>query len=198
MQELVAPAPAPGLIESFLGTLLSPIDTFRRISEEARTRASQNLPIAFGVVVFVFGLDGLRLSSTENLESAIFNMTITSVLGVLIWLLSGGVVGLVAACFDAPLARIRASFVTLGWSMVPWLFAGPVSAAQPLINGASPLLLGFLLTWMFALQIIAINQSYQMKPWQSIALAFIAPGLLFTLQFFKCLQELTTLSGLFS
>lgn len=190
MTQLTARAP---FIEHFLGTLLAPVETFKRLGAQARETSDQGLPVAFAVVATVCALDGLRITSGSQMQFAAMNMMMMCTLGLLIWFLSGSVIALVASCFKAPVSNIRASYVTLGWSALPLLFAAPVSALEPALGGATVLLLNLILLWTFVLAVIAVTASYEMKGWQALALIIGAPALLGTLQFLQFLQGLMTI-----
>lgn len=187
------------VMEIFTGTLLSPVETFRRLTSEVQGNAVTQLPVAAGVVVFVFAIDGLRLTSPNHLESAAFHMACSAVCGVLLWLCTAGALALAGACFNAPPAATRSAFVTLGWSMLPWLFSAPIFAMKEALGALYALMMCIPLVWIFCLQLIAITQSYRMQSWQTVALVFFVPGLLSTVQFLQFIQSLTAaFPGLFS
>jgi hypothetical protein len=183
----------PSFIELFVGTLLAPVETFRILSKDAQQFTDARIPQAFFVVLLVFGIDGFRMSSADQLNLAVVSVFFSALLGLMMWFLISTTVGLLAACFGSSIERIRAVFVTLGWSMLPWLFAAPISAMQTSLGLAYQLFLTGLSVWIFFLQVIAINQTFEMKPWQSLCLAIIVPGLFSTFQLVQFIQNLTVL-----
>ncbi|MBY0546388.1 MAG: hypothetical protein K2W95_03805 [Candidatus Obscuribacterales bacterium] len=186
------------LMEIFTGTLLAPVATFRRLVSEVEGKGG-HLPTAAGVVVCVFALDGLRLTSPTHLESAAFHMALSAGYGASLWASTAGALALAGACFKAPSTSAKAAFVTLGWSMLPWLFTAPLFAMKEALGALYALLMCIPLIWIFCLQLIAITQSYRMQAWQSAALVLLVPGLISTVQFLQFIQSVTAaFPGLFS
>lgn len=187
------------LMEIFTGTLLAPVATFRRLVVEVQENLNTHLPIAAAVVVCVFALDGFRLTAPNHLESASFHIGFSAMRGVLLWASTAGAVSLTGACFNAPSSSAKAAFVTLGWSMLPWLFTAPIFAMKDVLGMFYTLLMCIPLVWIFCLQLIAITQSYRMQSWQAVALVFFVPGLISTVQLLQLIQSLTAaFPGLFS
>lgn len=186
------------LMEIFTGTLLAPVATFRRLVTEVAENGG-NIPMAAAVVVCVFALDGLRLTSPNHLEGAAFHMALSAGYGTFLWSSTAGAVALAGACFKQPSISAKAAFVTLGWSMLPWLFTAPLFAMKEALGVFYALLMCIPLVWIFCLQLIAITQSYRMQAWQTAALVLLVPGLISTVQFLQFIQSLTAaFPGLFS
>jgi hypothetical protein len=183
------PAERLELIDTFLGTLIAPVQTFKQLSLECRDDI-KHLPGAFGIVVLVFALDALRLTPASEIGWAVLNVPFEVTGGLLLWLLSAFVVSLCALCFGASAARVRSAFVTLGWSLLPWIFMAPLSCFWKVSGPAHFLLMALPLVWVFFLQIVAIMQSFEMKSWQVLVLVLLVPPLL---SWYQCMQFIQSL-----
>lgn len=176
-------------IETFMGVILHPQQTFEHLSRLNATQLT-GLPGAVIVVALAFGMEGLRLSSGSNLKWALLNVVLAIVGGMIIWLGLSGVLCLTAACFNTPQDRIRSAVVTLGWSFLPILFLSPLMLYKPLFGPATTLLLAIPLLWTFILHLLAINESFKLQGWQTIALVFLVPALFSIFQTAQLVQFL--------
>jgi len=179
-------------IEAFLGTLLSPNETFKRLASESRQDTHQ-LPAAFAIVVIVSALDAFRLSGSGKMAFAMLGFEVTG--AVMIWVLSALVIGLTALSFGTPSTNLRAAFVTMAWSLLPWIFLGPLACYAKLLGVLRSLLMCLPLFWILLLQIIAIKNSFEMKTWQALMLVFIVPALLSWYQILQFFQSLAATLG---
>ena len=181
-------------METFVGTLLAPVQTFNRLAQDCKHHTN-HLPAAFAIVVMVFALDALRLTPTGAWGWALFNVPTEVFGGIAIWLLAAGVISLTALCFSVESWKARAAFVTLAWSFLPWIFMGPISCFAKLLGGTHVLFMIIPFTWIFFLQIVAIKQSFEMRAWQALALLLLVPPLLSSFQLMQFLQALSATVG---
>ncbi len=179
---------------TFFGVLTAPKATFAHLSRQNEETLS-GFPGALATVILVFGLDGLRMSSPHHLKWALINIPSSIVAGLVFWLSLTSVLALAAACFNVPKARIRASVVAFGWSFLPWLFMAPVSCYAGLLGPSHVLLSALPFIWVFVLQLIAINESYQLKSWQTLSLVFVVPVILCVVQIMQLTQALYATLG---
>lgn len=181
-------------IETFIGTLLAPVQTFNHLRDDCEHVAS-HLPAAVGVVAFVFALDALRLSSEKEMSWALVNIPTEVTAGIIIWLLAAGIVSLTGLCFGASAAKSRTAFVTMAWSFLPWIFMGPISCLSAALGKAHVLFMVIPFCWVLLLQIIAIKCSYDMKAWQALVLVFLVPPMLSWFQLLQFIQGLSAVLG---
>lgn len=181
-------------IETFLGTLVAPIQTARRLALESRADTSQ-LPGAFCLVILVFAFDALRLTPAKELGWALINVPGEVTGGLTLWLLSALLVSLAALCFGVAVSKVRAAFVTLGWSLLPWVFLGPIACFWRVFGHAHVILMAVPLCWILFLQIVAIKESFEMKLWQVLVLVLLLPPILSWYQMLQFLQSLTATVG---
>ena len=185
-------------IETFIGTLTAPVSTFRRLAQECYSEVNHLLG-AVCIVVLVFGLDALRLTPANEIKWAVLNVPMEITGGISLWLLSAGVISLTALCFSVDISRARAAFVTLAWSLSPWIFMGPIACFWKLLGTAHVLFMTVPLLWILILQIIAVKESFQMKIWQALVLVLVIPPLLSWFQLMQFAQSLAaTFGSLFS
>ena len=188
--------PALNPLDIFIGTLLCPVQTFRQLAEDCRNEAN-HLPAAFAAVILIFALDALRLTPPSRLHFALFNVPSEVVGGLTLWLLSAAVVSLTAMCFGAELSKVRACFVTMAWSLTPWIFLGPIACFWKVFGSAHVLLMTIPVLWIFFLQLVAIKQSLQLKIWQVLVLALVVPSLLSWYQLMQFLEIVAAVIGSF-
>ncbi|MBX9721113.1 MAG: YIP1 family protein [Candidatus Obscuribacterales bacterium] len=196
-EETLGQAPAHtqlGFIDTFMGTLVAPVQTFKKLSEDC-SHEINHLPGALAIVVLVFAMDALRLTPAKHVGWALFNIPSEVTGGLTLWVLSAAVVGLTALCFGAPMSKLRAAFVTLAWSLLPWIFMGPIACFNTVLGNANVLFMGIPLVWILVLQIIAVKQSFDMKVWQALVLFLVVPPLLSWYQFMQLLQGLAATIG---
>lgn len=194
MQTTAASTMKLGFIDTLFGTLCAPVQTFRHLALCCKQDSSQ-LPAAFAVVILVFALDALRLTPANQISWALFNVPSEVSGGIMLWLLSAGVVSLTSLCFGQDTGKVRASFVTLAWSLLPWLFTGPIACFWKILGPAHVLFMTVPLLWIVFLQIVAIKESFEMKTWQSIVLVLLIPPLLSWYQLMQFLQALAATLG---
>jgi hypothetical protein len=179
-------------IEAFLGTLVSPNETFKKLAAESRHDTNQ-LPAAFAIVVIISALDAFRLAGSGKMVLAMLSCEVTG--AVMLWVLSALVIGLTALCFGTASGNVRAVFVTMAWSLLPWIFLGPLACYGKFLGVLRSLLMCLPLFWILVLQIIAIKNSFEMKPWQALLLVFIVPFLLSWYQILQFFQSLAATLG---
>jgi Yip1 domain len=171
-----APAP-PTWIETFAGVLLTPAPTFKMLAERAYAGGqAAGLGGAAITVLLVFALDALRLTPGKRMELALVNVPFGLFTGFIMWLLLAGTLALLAASFDVPKERIKAIFVTTGWSYAPWILMAPVFCYQRALGHAFVLLAVIPLIWTVVTQIFAIKATFQLKSWQTLTLVFVIPA----------------------
>lgn len=181
-------------IELFLGTLVSPVSTFAACRNACQSKAAY-VPETFALVIGIFALGGIRMSQLDSMGWAPLNIAIDVSTGLTVWLTAFGLLALTAACFNQEAGKIRSCLVTIGLSLTPWLLMGPISCLRGALGPLFIVLALLPAAWVFFLQIIAINQSFNMKSWQSICLALIVPSLLSSLQITQFFQILTVVLG---
>jgi hypothetical protein len=185
-------------VETFAGVLVSPKETFHRLSNQDDSSASGLLGAAV-CVFLVFALDGLRLTPAKELEWALVNVPAGIFVGVTLWLLLSSTLALLGACFNQPKEKLGAIYVTLGWSFAPWILMAPVFCYRELFGHAFFLLSIVPFAWTIIAQIYAIKATFELKVWQTLSLLFIVP---MTFQAFAGLQMMqalyVTLSSLVS
>ena len=182
--------------EIFIGTLVAPIQTFRRLALECQNDIA-HLPGAFGIVVLVSSLDALRLTPANNLRFAYFSVPAEIIAVLCLWILFALVVGLTALCFGADISRVRAAFVTLGWSFLPWILLSPLSCFWKVLGAAQIIFALLAFAWIMFLQIVAIKQSCQMKVWQVLVFVLLVPPLLAWVHLLQIVQSLAFTLGPF-
>jgi hypothetical protein len=176
-------------IDTFTGVMLHPQQTFEHLCRLNATQLT-GLTGAAVLVVLVFALEGLRLSSASQLKWAFLNVPLAVIGGVIIWLGLAGVLCLTAACFNTPQDRVRSALVTLGWSFLPLIFLSPLVLYKSLFGPATVLLMAIPLLWTFILQLLAITESFKLKGWQTITLVFLVPALFSIFQTAQLIQFL--------
>lgn len=193
-----APHAEPSLspLDAFMGTLICPVQTFRRLAEDCRYQAN-HLPAAFGIVILIFALDALRLTPPNRLQMALFNVPAEIGGGLTLWLLSAAVVSLTAISFGAEMSKVRACFVTMAWALLPWIFLGPIACFWKVFGAAHVLLMTIPVIWIFFLQLTAIKQSFQLQIWQVFVLALVVPALLSWYQLMQFLELAAAVIGSF-
>lgn len=180
----------------FVGTLLCPVQTFRKLAEDCRYDV-HHLPAAFALVILVFALDALRLTPPNHLYMALFNVPSEVICGLMLWGLSALVVSLTGLCFGAEMYKVRACFVTMAWSLLPWIFLSPIACFWKLLGPAHVLFMTIPMIWIFFLQLVAIKQSFHMKIWQVLVLAMVVPSVLSWYQLMQFLETLAATIGSF-
>lgn len=172
-----AGAPVNAWIDTFLGVLVSPRHTLKEIAAGA-SRDWGGLRGAIAAVVAASAVDGLMSAGARFGWSVPLLVAFGIVGGLFGWLLIAATVALPAAAFGADRARIRASFVTTAWALVPWIFMAPLFAyRQALGLIALPASL-VPVAWVLALEWIAVQESYQLKGWQTLFLLVFLPQML--------------------
>lgn len=194
--DVQAAKPTLGPLDIFLGTLVCPVQTFRQLAQDCFHEAN-HLPAAFGIVILIFALDALRLTPPNKLYYAVLGVPSEVVGGLTLWLLSAAVISLTAMCFGAEMAKVRALFVTMAWSLLPWIFLGPIACFWKVLGSTHVLFMTIPICWVFFLQLVAIKQSLQLKIWQVLCLALIVPTLLSWYQMMQFLGLFAALVGSF-
>lgn len=181
-------------MDSFIGTLSAPTVTFRRLSQECYEEVN-HLVGAVCIVVLVFGLDALRITPANEIKWAVLNVPLEITGGLTLWLLSAGIASLTALCFGVDIAKTRAAFVTMAWSLAPWIFMGPIACFWKILGASHVLFMAVPLLWILILQIIAIKESFQMKVWQALVFVLVIPPLLSWFQLMQFAQSLAATFG---
>ena len=177
-------------METFVGVLLSPGLTFARLAAQDDSSACGLFGAAL-CVFLVFSLDGLRITSAQQLDWALVNVPAGIFVGVSLWLLLASTLALLGACFNQPKHRLGAIYVTIGWSFAPWILMAPVFCYRALFGHAFFLLSIIPFIWTIVAQIYAIKSSFQLRAWQTLALVFIVPIV------FQVLSGLQTLQAIY-
>lgn len=187
MTEAVSnPAPVQW-IDTFLGVLVNPRATFARIREDNR-ESLHGFTGAMVLLVLVFAMDGLRFSTLPTIKWAAINLPAAVLAGGMYWLCLAGALSISALCFGAPKYKVRAVLVNLAWSFVPWLFMAPIGCFRHVLGPAIAMAVLVPMLWVFVLQIIAINESFELKSWQTLLLVLLVPTLLFWVQLGQFMQ----------
>ncbi len=180
-------------IDTFLGILVAPKQTLHAIrdSEPAGSQFSG----ACVTVALVSLLEGLRSVSLRHPDAAAFIIPGAVIGGLLTWLAASGAVGLAALAFGQPREKYSTIVATMGWSLLPWIFVGPIACLHNAIGHASALLVLIPAIWVFLLQLAAIHETFNLKLWQTLCLAVVVPLLIAVAQMSQFFQ---TLCAMFS
>jgi hypothetical protein len=181
-------------IDSFLGTVVAPVCTFRRIrsQNEAGTFAIAEPLLA---VLLVFTVDAFRSTSVKDVADVLWWVPVSLIGGLSLWFSTAAVVALVAMFFKVSTAKIRTASITLGWALLPWLFMTPLSLLAHNLGAFSHVLYVLPGLWVLALQIIALNESFSLCSWQAAVLIFVVPFLLAIAQFLQFTMNLSAVIG---
>lgn len=181
--------PAIGWIDTFLGTLVSPVATFRLIIEHEKERSQ--FTAACAAVVLVATLDGMRDLTPNSVAMAALSIPASILFYVFTWFCAAGAIGLVGKAFGSPSHSFGAVVSTMGWSFLPWIFMAPITCLSFGLGSAAAFFAMAPAAWVFVLQLIAINESYNLKGWQTLCLAVIVPLLVYLAQLSQWLQSLS-------
>jgi hypothetical protein len=177
-------------IETFMGILVAPRQTMRELAllNDARLTGFGGAVIA---VVLPCALDGLRITPPSKLGLATAMVPMSIVLGLLMWATMAGLLSLLAWIFGSPIeknARIRRTFVLMGWSFAPWIFMAPIYCYRDALGIWFAMLAVIPFAWMFILQILAVKVSFELRSLQTLVLFFAVPALYFFLQILQMAQ----------
>jgi hypothetical protein len=164
----------PGFAETFAGMLLSPKSTLSTLSS---TADDVGIALAAITVALVSAVDGLRLTQGHRPALALLNVPAAVLVGLTAWLCLSGLLALLAVCFKAPEGRGRAIFVTCGWAFAPWILMSPIWCYRSLLGPYFVLFAFIPLLFVVVNQVLAIGQTFSLKPWQALALVFVVPCL---------------------
>lgn len=162
----------PGYAETFAGMILSPRATLNRLSTQSDDLSLAGAAIT---VALVFAVDGLRLTAGHRPLLAILNVPAAIFVGCVVWLSLAGVLSLIAACFKAPAAQVKAIFVTTGWAFAPWILMAPLWCYRPVLGHYFILFAFIPLLFVIINQILALAQTFELKTWQVLTLVFVVP-----------------------
>ncbi|GEM_PF-2290134 len=166
--------PAGAWIDIFFSLLVAPQATLRRLAAEA-AQGWRGLAGALAAVVAASVVDGLVSAGTRFHWSLPFLVAFGVVGGLAGWLLIAGTIALPAAAFGAERRKIRASFVTSGWALLPWIFMAPLFAYRAAIGPAAIPLSLVPFVWVVCLEWIAIQEAYELSGWQTLFLFIFLP-----------------------
>lgn len=180
---------SPTWIDTMVGVLLNPGATFSAMVPRNQDKLEGFGPAAL-TVLLAFLLDGIRMADAQHLGSAWVTVPLSILAGFVMWLTISAVISIAASCFGAPPARIRASFVALGWSFLPWIFMAPLFCYQHFFGPSFVLFASLPGLWIFILQMTAIKEIFALKAWQTVALVFGVPILLGVFQSLQFIQSM--------
>jgi hypothetical protein len=179
----------PGWINAFLGTLVAPLSTFRAIVE--REKGQSQFTGACAAVALVAIMDGLRDLSPNSVGMAGISVPASVIFYLFVWLSAATAIGLVGMAFGKPSYRFGAIVSTMGWSFLPWIFMAPITCLSYGLGSVAALLAIIPALWVFVLQLLALNESYDLKFWQTLCLAVIVPVLVYLAQVSQLFQSMS-------
>ncbi len=183
------------LTESFFNILFNPVETFKNFESEKPYK----LPLII-VITASFFLSLLFLSQTELSTLSIFSFIYKGFWLVIYWLFFCFFIDLMARIFMRQ--GYFAKLLTLtSLSFVPWIFLAPLKLLKNAGAFASTIALILIFgvwIWTFALQILAISETYSIHRKNAIII-FLIPFLgsilylIWLVDFFNKLAQFSTL-----
>lgn len=182
--------------DDFLGMLVSPKETVRRIASQSGQGWS-GLAGGLSTLILVSAVSG-SISAGTNKTWMVALFALAGIFcGLVGWLSLAGAVALAAASFNVERSRIRAAIIATAWGFLPLLFVAPIAAYRAAFGAAVIPLLFLPAIWVVSLEWLAVQESYQLKGWQTLLLLVLLPQLaVFLCLFWSCQILGTTLSWL--
>lgn len=171
MSEVVEPA--SDWTSTLLGVLVCPRATMRRLAMQG----GSGLAGAAALVTVVSAASGLALAGGRFTGFTPISLVAAIVCGVIGWLSMTGTLALAASAFGVPASRVRASFVTTGWAMLPFLFLLPLSVYRLALGPVAAILVLAPLAWSYCLLWLALHESYDLRSRQALFLIVLLPQL---------------------
>ena len=171
------------LLENIFGTLFSPASTFRRMSEE-RT-AVTTAAIVVLIACICSGAGGLLTQSAfmslfaelpgfeEMTFSPIASMTISVVVGFILWVVITGILHVVAKILGGT-GAFTEMLVLMGFAMLPNIFQAPIGLIALFYGGLTGAFIaiglgGILAIWVLILDVLAIREAHKFSTGRAIA-----------------------------
>jgi hypothetical protein len=176
-------------IERLVGTFLYPRETFKRIAAENVTQFT-GFGGAAAIAALAFLLEGIRLSGLQSASAASWSAAGSLMLFFSQWFVTVAMLAILSSCFGGHSGNLRAIIITVGWSFAPMLLVSPLCNFAALTGSFAMVLTWIPYLWVFALQVLAVMCSFNMKVWQALLLAFVVPGLYTALQVLQFIQAL--------
>lgn len=154
-------------------------------------RSQNHFFYALAAVVLVSIVKSLSITADYHLNFwSLFWVLLSAVIGLCVWLL----VSLTFACMAFSLrskARLLTLLILTGYASLPWVLVLPLQMLFghiPFVGGLFYIIgVTLLLGWIFTLFIMALQVTYQIKPFQAIVMSF-TPALLFILMQAWCAE----------
>ena len=171
------------LLENIFGTLFSPASTFRRMSEE-RT-AVTTAAIVVLIACICSGAGGILTQSAfmslfaefpgfeEVMFSPIASMTMSVVLGFILWVVITGILHVVAKILGGK-GAFTEMLVLMGFAMLPNIFQAPIGLIALFYGGLTGAFIaiglgGILAIWVLILDVLAIREAHKFSTGRAIA-----------------------------
>jgi hypothetical protein len=139
---------ASSYLNVFYGVLFHPLDTFKTLAEGKEPDSRLLLYALLSVVVVSAAAPIIRFAAVgSKADTLAFAIPISSVMGVLAWVLVGLVIALLSYAFSGKI-RYRTFLVLSGLSTLPWLLMAPISLLKAGLG-----LLGVILCAVFGLSV---------------------------------------------
>ena len=171
------------LLENIFGTLFSPASTFRRMLEE-RT----SVTIAAIVVLIACICSGAGSILTQSAFMSMFaefpgfeemvlspsaSMTISVVVGFILWVVIAGILHVVAKVLGGK-GAFTEMLVLMGFAMLPNIFQAPIGLIAIFSGGLTGALIaiglgGILAIWVLILYVLAIREAHKFSTGRAIA-----------------------------
>ena len=171
------------LLENIFGTLFSPASTFRRMLEE-RT----SVTIAAIVVLIACICSGAGSILTQSAFMSMFaefpgfeemvlspsaSMTISVVVGFILWVVIAGILHVVAKVLGGK-GAFTEMLVLMGFAMLPNIFQAPIGLIAIFSGGLAGALIaiglgGILAIWILILYVLAIREAHKFSTGRAIA-----------------------------
>ncbi|MEB3286299.1 MAG: YIP1 family protein [Vampirovibrionales bacterium] len=172
-------------LERIYDIWLTPFSAFKRLAMTIEAYPQSNvLLIEAFVIVFLISVLGplLTFSSQGGTPSfLLFNMLLSTLLGIIVWGLSGLFLGMLAFALSGQ-ACWKRLYILMAYALLPWLFLAPATMMK--ISAASFSAMGVLgsavsvLVWLWssALFCLAIQTALRLKGPQLIILLLLPLG----------------------
>ena len=171
------------LLENIFGTLFSPASTFRRMLEE-RT-AVTTAAIVVLIACICSGAGGILTQSAfmslfaefpgfeEKVFSPSASMTMSVVVGFILWVVIAGILHVVAKILGGK-GAFTEMLVLMGFAMLPNIFQAPIGLIALFSGGLTGALIaiglgGILAIWVLILDVLAIREAHKFSTGRAIA-----------------------------
>ena len=171
------------LLENISGTLFSPASTFRRMLEE---RTSVTIAAIVVLIACICSGAGSILTQSafmslfaefpgfeEMVFSPIASMTMSVVVGFILWVVIAGIFHVVAKILGGK-GAFTEMLVLMGFAMLPNIFQAPIGLIAIFSGGLAGALIaiglgGILAIWVLILDVLAIREAHKFSTGRAIA-----------------------------